>query len=196
MFKMMWVYRYFRYYGLVSLLIIHACFQVVFAAGNDRAPQRKEKITAIVIHAIGGPVCKNKHVVFTEAPGDANRWKHWFQQQKGVSIHYVIDRDGNVEKGIDENRIAWHATHYNKRSIGIELVNQGDGIEEFPEQQISALTGLVKQIRTRHNAIIKANIVRHSDIDSRTFECGGKRVKLKQDPGQKFPFKAFLSGLE
>ncbi|CAG7855981.1 hypothetical protein MCAMS1_00310 [biofilm metagenome] len=168
----------------------------VIAAGNDRAPVRKEKITAIVLHAIGGPVCLNNLVIFTAAPGDAQRWKNWFEQQKSVSIHYIVDRNGNVAKSIDENRVAWHARDYNPKSIGIELVNNGDGIEPYPERQITALVELVRQIRARHKSISINNVVRHSDIDSRTFNCGGKKVDHKQDPGPKFPYDSFLSTLK
>lgn len=166
------------------------------AAGNNKAPLRKENVTAIVIHAIGGPVCKNNHVVFTEAPGDAMRWKSWFEQQKSVSIHYIVDRDGKIAKSINEDRVAWHANDYNRRSIGIELVNNGDGIELYPEKQVDALADLTEQIRARHKRINISNVVRHSDIDSRTFFCGGKRVDLKQDPGPLFPYDGFLSKLK
>jgi N-acetyl-anhydromuramyl-L-alanine amidase AmpD len=180
---------------LLSLLASTFAAQTAYAVGNDNAPGRKDKITAIVIHAIGGPVCNNNKVVFTEAPGNANHWKHWFEQQKSVSIHYVVDRDGFIANSIDEYRIAWHAKDYNGRSIGIELVNNGDGVETYPEKQITGLTVLVRQILTRHKNISKNNIVRHSDIDSRTFNCGGKKVDLKQDPGAKFPYDSFKSKL-
>jgi N-acetyl-anhydromuramyl-L-alanine amidase AmpD len=167
----------------------------VQATGNAQAPLRKQHITAIVIHAIGGSVCKNNKVAFTEAPGDAQRWKQWFERQKFVSIHYIVDRNGQVAKSIDENRVAWHANDYNKRSIGIELVNNGDGVEPYPAQQLAALTQLVKDIRARHKAIGKQNVVRHSDIDNRTFMCGGKKADTKQDPGEKFPYRTFITGL-
>jgi N-acetylmuramoyl-L-alanine amidase len=163
------------------------------AVGNGKAPLRNEKISVIVIHAIGGPVCNNNKVMFTEAPGNSQRWKTWFEQQRSVSIHYIVDREGKIAKSIDENRVAWHANDFNRKSIGIELVNNGNGIEPYPEKQITALVDLVRQIRARHKGISINNVVRHSDIDSRTFVCGGKRIDLKQDPGLKFPYDGFKS---
>ena len=180
----------------ISLLTACLLSTQAFAVGNKNAPIRKEKITAIVLHAIGGPVCKNNKVAFTAAPGNAQSWKEWFERQKSVSIHYVVDRDGQIAQSIDEDRVAWHANDYNRRSIGIELVNNGDGVEPYPEQQLAALADLVRQILTRHKSISINNVVRHSDIDSRTFNCGGKRVALKQDPGSRFPFASFTVKLK
>jgi len=36
------------------------------------------------------------------------------------------------------------------------------------------------------------NIVRHSDIDERKFQCGSRNVYLKQDPGPKFRYEEFF----
>jgi N-acetylmuramoyl-L-alanine amidase len=124
------------------------------------------------------------------------RWKSWFEQQESVSIHYLVDRDGKITKSINEDRVAWHARDYNPKSIGIELVNNGDSIEPYPEQQITALADLVRQIRARHKGISINNVIRHSDIDNRTFNCGGKKVDQKQDPGPQFPYDSFLSRLK
>lgn len=164
-----------------------------YAVGNDQAKIRNSKITTVVIHAIGGPRCTNNKVEFTGAPGDAKRWIDFFENSESVGIHYVIDRQGNVEAGIDENRVAWHAKGNNSNSIGIELVNNGDGQEEYPAEQVEALVNLVKEIRLRHDDI--ANIVRHSDIDHSTFSCGGLEEARKRDPGPKFPFDEFLASV-
>ena len=50
-----------------------------------------------------------------------------------VSCHYFIDRNGDIYKMIDDNKIAWHAgkskwkniKNLNKYSIGIEIQNKG-----------------------------------------------------------------------
>ena len=186
-------YQMLNRYSLLRLLILSGLLaDNALAVGNGQAAIRKGVVDVIVIHAIGGPECKHNKVVFTEAPGDAKRWKLWFEKQKSVSIHYIVDRNGQVAQSIDENRVAWHANDYNRRSIGIELVNKGDGLEPYPDKQMAALTALVRQILARHKTINKANIVRHSDIDNRTFVCGGKRVDVKQDPGDSFSYQKFL----
>ena len=62
-----------------------------------------------------------------------------------VSCHYLINRNGNLQHGGDQN-IAWHAgksmwqkyKNLNKNSIGIELVNKGHkyGYQNFTKPQI------------------------------------------------------------
>ena len=65
------------------------------------------------------------------ADGKNNRpLSEWFARRHLVSIwsknkvgpHYVIERDGHVSQWVADERIAMHATVYNTRSIGIELI--------------------------------------------------------------------------
>jgi N-acetyl-anhydromuramyl-L-alanine amidase AmpD len=66
-------------------------------------------------------------------------------------------------------------------------VHNGDSQEPFGGKQIEALIGLLKSIRTRHPVPID-NIKGHSDVDERTFACGGQLYKTKMDPGANFPW--------
>lgn len=142
----------------------------------------RSKVDTIIIHAIGGPMCKGDKVVFTNADGDAYRWKYYFESHEILSIHHIVDRAGTVVSSIPEDQVAHHAIGHNSTSIGIELVNSGSGQEPYPEAQISALINLVKAIQQRWS-IESGSIKRHSDVDTRTFTCGGMEVKAKQDPG-------------
>lgn len=91
------------------------------------------------------------------------------QKQYQVSSHYVIDKDGDVYKLVDEYKKAWHAgvsswrgrEGVNDYSIGIELVN--NGFQAFPEKQMNALIELCLGIMDRHN-IDQRNVVGHFDI--------------------------------
>jgi N-acetyl-anhydromuramyl-L-alanine amidase AmpD len=76
-----------------------------------------------------------------------------------VSSHYTIDRDGTVYCHVAEDYRAWHAgasqmpdgrSGVNDFSIGIELVNNNDGDDPYPELQINALKTLIKEIKGRH----------------------------------------------
>ena len=44
-----------------------------------------------------------------------------------INVHYILDRDGKAYRYIDESHWAYHtgANNWNKRSIGIEIVNWG-----------------------------------------------------------------------
>jgi N-acetyl-anhydromuramyl-L-alanine amidase AmpD len=85
-----------------------------------------------------------------------------------VSSHYLIGRNGDIYRLVNEENIAFHAgisrlpdgtSNINEHSIGIELVTS---FTEAPtEIQIKSLIELVNDIKNRHN--IKF-ILRHSDI--------------------------------
>jgi N-acetyl-anhydromuramyl-L-alanine amidase AmpD len=112
----------------------------------------------------------------------------------------VIGRDGTVAAGISELVAASHAVGWNQRSIGIELVNNGDGVDPFPEVQVAALRKLVREIRGRHPAVAPERVLRHSDVDRTAFPaarhgeaCTAFRRKL--DPGEAFPWDAFKAAL-
>jgi len=163
------------------------------AAGITSGPER-EIVDSIIVHAIGGPSCDGGKLVFSGAPGDAQRWKNFFDRHPFLGIHYVVDRDGLVLASTPEDRVANHALDNNATSIGIELVHEGDGIEPFGKRQIDALIGLLKSIRSRHAVPIE-NIKGHSDVNVRTFACGGRLYRTKMDPGANFPWARVRAAL-
>ena len=111
--------------------------------------------------------------------------------KSNVSCHYLIDRNGDIYKMIDDAKVAWHAgkskwkniINLNKHSIGIEIQNKGHFInyQSFPKKQISSLIILIKSLLKKYK-IKKNNVLGHSDI----------APLRKKDPGEKFPWN-FLS---
>jgi N-acetyl-anhydromuramyl-L-alanine amidase AmpD len=86
----------------------------------------------------------------------------------GVSAHYVIGREGEIYRLVDEKNVAYHAgksslpdgrTAVNSCSLGIEMVCSFT--EPINEQQMDALVELTKNIQSRYK--IKY-VLRHSDI--------------------------------
>jgi N-acetylmuramoyl-L-alanine amidase len=155
---------------------------------------RRTTVDSIIVHAISGPYCRHGQLAFSGAPGDAERWKRFFDRHPFLGIHYVVDREGVVLASTPENRIANHARDNNDTTVGIELVHEGDGREPFGPRQVAALIGLLKDIRSRHNVPID-NIRGHEDVDVRTFACGGQSYKTKMDPGANFPWGRVLAAL-
>lgn len=155
---------------------------------------RRTNIDTIVVHAISGPSCLRGQLTFSGAPGDAMRWKRFFDYHPFLGIHYVVDREGVALASTPEDRTANHALNNNDRTIGIELVHDGDGKEPFGQKQIDGLVALIKAIRSRHPVPIE-NIKGHSDVDVRTFNCGGKSYKTKMDPGDNFPWAQVRAAL-
>lgn len=117
-----------------------------------------------------------------------------------VSSHYLVnDQPPTVYRLVEEGRRAWHAgpsfwqgyTHLNSNSIGIEIVNLGNGGDpkasyaEYPEPQIEQVIDLVRDIERRHG-VRPDRVLGHSDIQPLT----------KQDPGPRFPwYQLALAGL-
>ena len=109
-----------------------------------------------------------------------------------VSCHYFIERNGDIYRMVNDNRIAWHAgkskwmniNNLNKYSIGIEISNPGHkhGYQNFSIRQIKSLVKLSKYLIKKYK-IKSSNILGHSDI---AFE-------RKKDPGEKFPWKNLAS---
>ncbi|MFN7980988.1 MAG: peptidoglycan recognition family protein [Vicinamibacterales bacterium] len=122
-----------------------------------RGHERQHVIDAVIIHSLGGPDCRDGRRFFKQIDGDAAEWAKTFASLPGVSIHYVIGRDGTIVSAIPEDLAASHAIGWNQRSIGIELVNNGDGSDRFPDAQVGALLRLTREIRQRHPAIRPPN---------------------------------------
>jgi N-acetylmuramoyl-L-alanine amidase len=115
--------------------------------------------------------------------------------EQEVSAHYLVGDDNptTIYKLVDESQAAYHAglsdwkgfSRLNPSSIGIEIVNLGylDGPNgrtyiPFPQNQIDAVIGLVKEIVARHK-IKPENILGHQEI----------APQRKPDPGPLFPWK-------
>ena len=145
---------------------------------HSQRKRSKKKIEFIIIH-------------YTGMQSERASIKRLVSSKSKVSTHYLINRDGEVVKMVDENRVAWHAgkskwKHFNKlnsTSIGIELVNKGHqfGYQSFPKAQIQKLVLLLKTLVKKYK-IKNTNILGHSDI----------APLRKIDPGEKFPWNYLI----
>ena len=179
-------------------MCVASCLLLLAASGVGAKTlgAKRTRVDTIIVHTISGPYtkCRRGRVRFSGAPGDALRWKRFFDYHKSLGIHYVVDRAGKVAASTPEDRVARHTMNTNATSIGIELVHNGDGKEPFGTPQIEALIRLIKDIRGRHRIPIR-NILGHEDVDNRTFFCGRRVVKRKQDPGANFPWRHLRTAL-
>ena len=136
----------------------------------------------------------NAIVIHATASESVEVTLEWFESiDSRVSSHYVIDKNGEVYKCVAEEFKAWHAgesvlwleKNVNEFSIGIELVNLNNDIDEYPPEQLSSLIGLCKEICSRHNQIWLNRIIGHEHISP----------SRKTDPGGQFPWREFLIAL-
>ena len=131
-----------------------------------------------------------KFIIFhyTGMKSEKTALKRLTNYKSQVSSHYLINKNGEINKLVPDSYIAWHAgkskwkklESLNKNSIGIEITNPGHsfGYKEFPKLQIFSLIKLTKLLINKYN-INKKNILGHSDI----------APERKKDPGEKFPWK-------
>jgi N-acetyl-anhydromuramyl-L-alanine amidase AmpD len=47
------------------------------------------------------------------------------QDDRGLSVHFMLDLDGTIYQTLDAKERAWHATISNDRSVGVEIANMG-----------------------------------------------------------------------
>lgn len=175
--------------GLKRLVLLGAA-AMVGCSGQPRidtryhAVSQDSRVQFIVLH-------------YTEI--DFARSLHRLTEEE-VSSHYLInDRPPTIYRLVDEERRAWHAgpsywqgyTHLNSSSIGIEIVNSGNGGDpnagyaEYPGQQIEQVIELVRDVQRRHG-VRPDRVLGHSDVQPLT----------KQDPGPRFPwYELALAGL-
>lgn len=102
--------------------------------------------------------------------------------RRGLSVHYIIDKDGKIYYLIDEKRLASHATSYNSRSIGIEIVNTGEKDDPFTDMQYASIKSLIEDIAKRWPSIKIDNeyVIGHFEIKENTGDC------RKWDPSPNF----------
>ena len=104
---------------------------------------------------------------------EINKWhmaKGWF----GIGYHYVIRRNGVIEKGRPETRPGAHVRGLNEVSLGICLVGgskEGDAHvaeENFTRQQMQSLESLIEELEHRYP---NAPVIGHRDVPNVSKIC-------------------------
>ena len=176
---------------LIAALLAAACGT---AQARASGPLRVERLAMVVIHSTGGPSCdaKTGRPIWVKA-GSMQANLRFIGAHPKLGIHYMIDRDGTLASSVPEDQIAHHVFGHSPRSIAIELINDGDGVDPFPEPQVRAVTTLLQDI-TRRRGLARDAVKRHSDLDHSTLPCD-RTQRRKVDPGPAFPFKAVLDAV-
>ena len=104
---------------------------------------------------------------------EIRRWheqRGWFD----IGYHYVIRRNGIIEKGRPENRPGAHVRGANEISLGICLVGgvregtKDDAEDNFTPQQWASLRDLIVELKSRYP---KAGVIGHRDVPGVAKEC-------------------------
>lgn len=131
---------------------------------------------------------------------------HYPESGTGNSGHFYIERNGEVEQWVPVNRVAHHVKNFNRRSIGVELVNMGryphwfdsrkqTMNEHYPSPQINSLVQLLTYLQQELTSL--QWVTGHEDIDSSELPASDNPevlVRRKMDPGPLFPWKSVFAG--
>jgi hypothetical protein len=101
-------------------------------------------VDGVILHHTGG--------------GFLGSLNHLTSATSGVGAHYLIDYDGKIYQLIEDTYAAWHAGYSilngredcNRYTLGVEIVNAGDGREPYPQIQQDALVWLLKEKAREH----------------------------------------------
>jgi len=86
---------------------------------------------------------------------------------KDIGYHYIILRDGTLEKGRPESQSGAHVAGHNASTIGVCLIGgkarKGENPTNFTKEQWRVLEALVTDLTNRYE---EAEVVGHCDLDS------------------------------
>ncbi len=105
-------------------------------------------INEIIVHCSATAEGKD----FTVA--DIKKW-HLARGFSDIGYHYVIYRDGSINKGRDESKIGAHCTGHNSHSIGVCYIGGCASDGKTPKDtrtaaQKAALVKLLKELRVKY----------------------------------------------
>lgn len=94
-------------------------------------------------------------------------------KQRGLSYHYIIDKDGTVKQLIPGKGIGYHAESYNTNTFGIALVAEDDS--KVTAAQISASISLNAKLASTYNYDPKS-VFGHGEVSKNKMPTEGKTV--------------------
>jgi N-acetyl-anhydromuramyl-L-alanine amidase AmpD len=112
-------------------------------ASPNRYSVRREGLTADELERVRGggwdlPTLQrtvDQFVLHYDVAGVSKQCIKVMQDQRGLSVHFMLDIDGTIYQTLDLKERAWHATTSNTRSVGIEIANMG----AYPRNELKVL---------------------------------------------------------
>ena len=102
----------------------------------------------------------------------------------GCGYHFVIRRDGSIERGTPEDKLGTHTWHHNTGTLGIHVGGHFD-YGEPSEAQLASLTHLTGDLANKYKIPIdREHIKGHNEFPENIGEtgCPGKNLLNKLDP--------------
>ncbi|QDU32188.1 N-acetylmuramoyl-L-alanine amidase A [Poriferisphaera corsica] len=131
----------------------------VSAPTNKYTSGRSRTIDSLIVHTVEGGTLD----------GTVNYFKN---TDRNISVHYVIDKNGDVVQMVDSWDTAWTQNYYNSRSIGFEMVGYAGQASTWYYQPWESKYGTTYN-NLRPNVDKLANICAYF-IDHPTWKQGAK----------------------
>lgn len=198
-----------RFAAAAMLLAVGAPSVVWNASPNytNSARETTYDIDSIVIHTTEG-ADSNGDGYYSECYTQAINW--FKNSSSGVSAHYVIAPWGEITQMVADEDIAWHATYYNKRSIGIECAGFAGKANTWTPELLAALTDLVAWLCQQYGVAVvhptddantwggwygNTGIIGHYQVQT-SGSAAAASYSTKTDPGVYFPWSSFVAGVK
>lgn len=110
---------------------------------------------------------------------------HLSKDWAGIGYHFVVRKDGSIERGRPEWAVGSHAYGRNADTIGIHLSGEYNSIYYPPEKQIESTALLIANLCAKYNLPIdRQHIIGHCEVDPNgpgATSCPGKNLFAKMD---------------
>jgi N-acetyl-anhydromuramyl-L-alanine amidase AmpD len=119
-----------------------------------------------------------------------------------VSAHFVIAPNGHILQMVDTSRRAWHATYFNSRSVGIEMVGYAHRSNTWNSQNLGALMDLLAWLTTAYDVPLVHPGGDAYDYPNDIYNTPGLVAHgqvqpwNRTDPGPYFPWNDVLAGTQ
>jgi N-acetyl-anhydromuramyl-L-alanine amidase AmpD len=120
----------------------NSCAEVRTLKTPNRYGLREKVLTADQIEKVRGggwdlPLLQSvvdQFVLHFDVAGTSRTCFTALQDERDLSVHFLLDLDGTIYQTLDLKERAWHATTSNDRSVGVEIANIG----AYPADQKNA----------------------------------------------------------
>ena len=129
---------------------------------------KRSKTTRMILHNADASKCSAQ---------DIHRW-HKERGWAGMGYHFLVRKDGTIERGRPENTVGAHASGHNSDSIGI-CFEGAFMSERMGQTQINAGKELIAYLKSKYSI---SKVQKHKDVNPTN--C----------PGANFPFDAIVNG--
>ena len=106
----------------------------------------------------------------------------------GIGYHYLITDDGSIFKTNDEDKISYHASGYNSRSIGVAITGDhtigSDNYDIVDKKNYNALVYVLAKLCNKYNLNV-SDIIGHNETGSTNICHNLKMDQLRVDVKKK-----------